>query len=115
VRLEFNSLRALAGESEFVMPSPVAGLSLDPHAITTALRRSVTAFDIGQFTVHDLRRTMRTGLSALGVSSETAERTIGHPVGSDIQRTYDVHHFEKERRDALEKWAAHVAAVVAAP
>jgi len=114
VRLEFARLRALAGESEFVMPSPAAGQSLDPHAITTALRRSVKAFDIGQFTVHDLRRTMRTGLSALGVSSETAERTVGHLVGSDIQRTYDVHRFESERRDALEKWATHVAKIVAA-
>jgi integrase len=114
-RLEFDRLRVLAGQSEFVMPSPVAGLALDPHAITTALRRSVTAFGIGHFTVHDLRRTLRTGLSALGVSSETAERTIGHLVGSDIQRTYDVHHFAKERRDALEKWATHVAAIVSAP
>lgn len=114
VQLEFGRLRALAGESEFVMPSPAAGQSLDPHAITTAMRRSVAAFGLGQFTVHDLRRTMRTGLSALGVSSETAERAIGHLVGSDIQRTYDVHRFEKERRDALEKWAAHVATIVAA-
>jgi integrase len=112
VQAEFEKLRVIAKDSEFVMPSPVAGLSLDPHAITTAMRRSVTAFDIGQFTVHDLRRTMRTGLSALGVSSETAERTIGHLVGSDIQRTYDVHQFETERRSALEKWAAHVAAVM---
>jgi integrase len=112
-RAQFELLRKLAKGSTFVMPSPVPGISLDPHAITTALRRSQSGFGIDAFTVHDLRRTMRTGLSALGVSSEMAERTIGHLVGSDIQRTYDVHSFEKERREALQKWADHVAAVLA--
>jgi integrase len=108
VRAEFENLRALAKGSPFVMPSPILGASLDPHAITTALRRSVKEFGVGQFTVHDLRRTMRTGLSNLKVSTETAERTIGHLVGSKIQRTYDVHAFEEERREALQKWAEHV-------
>ena len=98
-----------------MLPSPVVGAALDPHAITTAMRRSLPTFNIGQFTVHDLRRTMRTGLAKLGVSRDMAERTIGHLVGSTIERTYDVHEYEKERRDALEKWSTHVAAVLAAP
>lgn len=115
VQREFEKLRELAKGSPFVMPSPVPGAALDPHAVTTALRRSIPQFGLEPFTVHDLRRTMRTGLDTLGVSTEIAERTIGHLVGTEIQRTYSTHKFAKERRDALEKWAAHVLIIVNAP
>jgi integrase len=62
---------------------------------------------VNAFTLHDLRRTCRTGLSRLGVDEETAERVIGHlPQG--ITRVYDMHARLEERRAALEKWAAFV-------
>ena len=114
VRAEFDKLRRISGESIFVMPSPAGNQSLDPHAITTAMRRSLKHFGIGEATVHDLRRTVRTGMTGLGISDDIAERTIGHVVGTRIQRTYDVHDREKERRDALQKWADHVMAVLTA-
>lgn len=61
--------------------------------------------------IHDLRRTMRTGLSKLGVASEIAERAIGHKIGGVIE-VYDRHAYLDEKRDALERWAAHVQQVV---
>jgi integrase len=42
------------------------------------------------FTPHDLRRTVRTGLAKLGVSDLTAEMVIGHQL-QGIQRVYDRH------------------------
>ncbi|HEY6335733.1 MAG TPA: tyrosine-type recombinase/integrase, partial [Alphaproteobacteria bacterium] len=59
------------------------------------------------FVLHDLRRTVRTGLARLGVDDETAEMVIGHlPQG--IRKVYDVHDRLEERRSALEKWAEFV-------
>jgi integrase len=59
------------------------------------------------FVLHDLRRTLRTGLARLGIDDETAEMVIGHlPQG--IRKVYDVHDRLEERRTALQKWAEHV-------
>jgi integrase len=61
----------------------------------------------GDFTIHDLRRTCRTGLARLGVDELTAELVIGHrPQG--LLKVYDQHARMDERRDALGRWAGCV-------
>ena len=63
------------------------------------------------WTLHDIRRTVRTGLSALRIPAETAERTIGHgPTG--LQRVYDRHDFLVEKAQALSAWATHLMRIV---
>jgi integrase len=62
------------------------------------------------FTLHDLRRTVRTGLSRLGVPDETAEMVLGHlPQG--IARVYNLHDRLEEKRIALAAWALHVQSI----
>jgi integrase len=64
------------------------------------------------WTFHDLRRSMRTGLSMLGVAPEVAERCIGHlPAG--IRAVYDRWSFVNEKRAAMEAWAGHLLALTA--
>ena len=60
------------------------------------------------FDLHDLRRTMRTGLSRLGVSTETAELTLGHS-RPELERLYNRDGAGDALRQAFELWAAHVA------
>jgi len=57
------------------------------------------------FVLHDLRRTMRTRLSALRIVDEVAEMVIGHG-RKGIQRVYDQHQYLPEMREALDRWAA---------
>lgn len=59
------------------------------------------------FVFHDLRRTVRTGLSRLRVAREVAEAVIGH-ADTGIVRVYDRHDRTEEKRQALERWAKHV-------
>ena len=59
------------------------------------------------FCPHDLRRTCRTGLSALRVQPHIAERCLNHAMGQ-IEGTYDHHDYLDERREALQKWADQV-------
>lgn len=66
----------------------------------------------GRWTPHDLRRTMRTGLSACRVRPDIAEMVIGH-TKKGIVATYDRHDFEAERQSALEAWEARLLALVA--
>jgi len=59
------------------------------------------------FTLHDIRRTVRTGLSRLGVDEATAEMVIGH-VPQGIIKVYDQHDRLDERREALKRWADYL-------
>ena len=59
------------------------------------------------WTVHDVRRTVRTRLSSLGVPAVVAERVIGHEL-PDLLAAYDVHAYEVETRAALKKWAGEL-------
>ena len=56
------------------------------------------------WTLHDLRRTLRTRLSGLGVAVDVAEKTIGH-IPQDVRHVYDLHRYRDEKREALELWA----------
>jgi integrase len=60
--------------------------------------------------LHDLRRTMRSGLGRLGVAPHVAELAINHVRGG-IQAIYDRHRYQREIGAALALWAAHVMAI----
>ena len=60
------------------------------------------------FTVHDLRRTMRSQLAALGIAPHVAERCLNHKL-KGVEGVYDRHDYLEERRQALEQWAAILA------
>ncbi len=61
----------------------------------------------GKWTPHDLRRSMRTGLSVCKVRPDIAELTIGHKK-KGILAVYDQHAFDDEKRAAMEAWEAHL-------
>jgi integrase len=63
------------------------------------------------FVIHDIRRTVRTRLSALGVPRTVAELVIAH-TQKDLDAVYDQHAFIEERRQALAKWAGKLRAIV---
>jgi integrase len=65
--------------------------------------------------VHDLRRTVATGLQRLGVRLEVTEAVLNHISGSrgGIVGVYQRHDWADEKRAALNAWATHVTAVVA--
>jgi integrase len=64
-----------------------------------------------RWTLHDLRRTMRTGLGKLGVAPHVAELTINHVKGG-IQAIYDKYTYAPQIKAALALWADHVLAIV---
>jgi integrase len=60
--------------------------------------------------VHDLRRTVATGLQRLGVRFEVTEAVLNHVSGarSGIAGVYQRYDWAAEKRAALEAWADHV-------
>jgi hypothetical protein len=62
--------------------------------------------------LHDLRRTMRSGLGRLGVRPDVAELLVVNPAKGGIRAIYDRYSYEREIKTALVLWADHVLAVV---
>jgi integrase len=63
--------------------------------------------------LHGLRRGFRTGLSAIGVDRDLAEKMICHNTGGALVAIYDKHQFQKERGDAALKWCDALASEIA--
>ena len=59
------------------------------------------------FTLHDLRRTFRTGLSRLGVTDDIAELALGHARGK-LEAIYNRDEAVAQLRKAFDLWADHV-------
>ncbi len=64
------------------------------------------------WTLHDLRRTVRTGMGALGVLPHVSEAVLNH-LPPKLVRTYDRNKYESEKRAALDLWAGHVRVILA--
>jgi integrase len=72
---------------------------------------AATGRPLAQFTLHDIRRSVRTGLGRIGVAPHIAELVINH-AKSGLTAIYDKHSYAPEIATALARWAEHVAAVV---
>ncbi|MCH8322737.1 MAG: tyrosine-type recombinase/integrase [Proteobacteria bacterium] len=92
--------------------TPVSGFSRSREILGRDVLKLIRENDpdadpFPRWIVHDIRRTVRTELSRLGVDRDTAELVIGHaPKG--VHGTYDRYDRIKERRQALELWAKEV-------
>lgn len=100
--------------------TPVSGFSkakatLDEKMLIE-LRRDVPQAErekvkLAPWVIHDLRRTARTNFSKLGISTDIAERILGHTMGG-VRGVYDRHSYLPQMADALERWAVHLTGIV---
>jgi integrase len=65
--------------------------------------------------LHDLRRTCVSGMAGLGVAPHVADKILNHQSGtiSGVAAVYQRHQFLAERKDAVEKWGAHLSSMLA--
>jgi integrase len=68
-----------------------------------------------RWTLHDLRRTVATGLQRLGIRLEVTESVLNHVSGTrgGIAGVYQRHDWAEEKAHALGGWADHVERIVA--
>lgn len=85
----------------------------DTNAIS-GFTRAKLRFDklsgVSEWTIHDLRRTVATGLAQLGVAPHVIERVLNHISGTfgGVAGVYNRFQYQDEMRAALELWAKHV-------
>jgi integrase len=99
--------------------TPFAGWSkakaaLDQTVMNVRARASKSPPSLVPWSVHDLRRTVATGLQRLGVRLEVTEAVLNHISGSrgGIAGVYQRHDWATEKRIGLDAWASHVMAIV---
>jgi integrase len=90
---------------------PISGFA----KIKQALDRRITKLNddkpIAGFRLHDLRRSMRTNLSALAILPLVAEMMIGHRQRG-VAAVYDLHRYEAEQRAGFEAWCRRLLSIV---
>ena len=67
--------------------------------------------NVAPWTIHDLRRSARSLMSRAGVSSEHAERVMGHVVAG-VEGIYDRHRYDDEKAAALAKLATLIDGII---
>jgi integrase len=75
---------------------------------------SVVGTAVPSWTLHDLRRTVATGMADIDVDPHVIEAVLNHTSGSKrgVAGVYNRSSYERQTRIALDRWADHVLAVV---
>lgn len=89
--------------------TPASGISgakdrLDSRMAAAAGR------EIAPWTLHDLRRTVTTGLARLGIAPHVADRILNHQAGTirGVAAIYNRFEYLEERKAALEAWGRYI-------
>jgi len=90
---------------------PISGYSKAKRAIDELIAK---AGEMPAWTIHDLRRTVGTGLGRLGISRFVIARVLNH-ADSSVTGIYDLHEYLAEKRHALEAWGQHIENLIAPP
>jgi integrase len=86
------------------------------QAFSKAKRELNKLCGVKDWRLHDLRRTCVSGMARLGVPPHVADKILNHQGGtiSGVAAVYQRHDFLSERKDALQRWGAHVGKIVSA-
>jgi integrase len=84
--------------------TPVSNFSKPKTRLEAALP------DAPQWQLHDLRRSVATGMARNGTDIATIEKLLNHISGTfrGIVGVYQRHDFKDEKREALDAWGAHI-------
>ena len=74
------------------------------------LREAGQMLDMPSWTPHDLRRTVRTGLSRLKCPREVGEAVLGHTKGG-VEGIYNLYEYDEECKKWLQIWADYLESI----
>jgi integrase len=109
-----DDVMPLSGHSSFVFPSPKGD-----HPMRSTRRASMRVQERSgiDFEVRDIRRTVASGMTELGVDPEIVDRVLNHAIPSEsrVTKVYQPNLMWaklREKRDGLEEWARHLEEVI---
>ena len=126
-----NGRKQSRGASDFVLTTtaetPISGyakakaqidktmLEIAKDEATKARRNDVDEIKVLPWRLHDLRRTLASGLARLGEPVHVVEAILNHRSGtiSGVAAVYNRHSYLPEKRAALKRWAEHLSGITA--
>ena len=112
------ALKACAGNSRYVLPSPFDANAPMSRATFNRITAAIIArakrerLPLEPFTVHDLRRTGSTLLNELGFNRDWIEKCLAHQEHRSSRGVYNKAEYEQQRRHMLQEWADMITAWV---
>jgi integrase len=102
-------IQSMPKQDEFVLG---AALRWHYHHVKDALDAQLG--DVPEWVVHDVRRSVASGMARIGISVPVIEKILAHRSGTfrGIVGTYQRHSFLPEMAIAAQKWADHVERLV---
>jgi integrase len=103
----FREALGASGDSAYVFPGG-QDCHISPRSVSKAMERTRERIDLGEITIHDLRRTVGTFMTQLGVPRDVRERILNHGgkrKGNITDSVYNRYEYDAEKRAALELWA----------
>jgi integrase len=117
-----ETIKAAIDEDEFLFPSRLNNRPgpMDRHTLSKAMARFAEELKEPKTwrkdppTPHDLRRTVATRLARMGIAKEVRERVLNHAGArhDPEAKHYNLYEFLPEKREALDRWAAEVSALI---
>lgn len=109
--LDIMIAETCAGISRYLLPSrydadaPMSRATFNRITYAVVERAKKAGLPLGEFTVHDLRRTGSTLLNELGFNSDWIEKCLAHEEGRSSRGIYNKAEYEHQRRHMLQEWA----------
>jgi integrase len=110
-------LAALPRQNDFLFGAVREHVKGTPVRTVNGWSNSKVAFDrvvqgkaakspVAHWTLHDLRRTFATNMARLGIAPHIVEKILNHATGtiSGVAAIYNRFAYEKEMRDAIDRW-----------
>jgi integrase len=111
----FREALGQASANPFAFPGALPGTHVLPRSVSKAMERARDELAVPEVTIHDLRRTVGTRMSELGVPRDVRERILNHGgkrTGDLTDGVYNRYEFDAEKRAALELWADALDAIL---
>lgn len=114
-----RQIDAPVSESRWLFPAegnsenPASGISKAVNRMRVALAKELDT-EVAPWSLHDIRRTLATGMQRLGIRFEVTEAVLNHVSGAKggIAGVYQRHDWASEKRAALDAWATEVDRIV---
>jgi integrase len=85
-----------------------------PSSYSKSKRALDQRLSIAPWVIHDLRRSVATHMAELGIQPHIIEAILNHVSGhkAGVAGIYNRASYDREKRQALDRWAAHLMALV---